>query len=54
MGEEVPPFMIPARYKLIFKYLQEHKNAHRLARKPVPLEKKKEFAASAKEYAMYV
>ena len=21
LGEEVPPFMIPARYKLIFKYL---------------------------------
>ena len=29
-GEEAPPFMIPARYQLIFKYLQAHKNATRL------------------------
>ena len=30
MGEELPPFMIPPRYKLIFKYLQANKNATRL------------------------
>ena len=30
MGEELPPFLIPPRYKLIFKYMQAHKNARRL------------------------
>ena len=30
LGEEIPPFLIPPRYKLIFKYLQAHKNARRL------------------------
>ena len=30
LGEEIPPFMIPPRYKLIFKYLEAHKNARRL------------------------
>ena len=35
-GEEAPPFYIPARYKLFFKYIQDNKNAHRLARKPMP------------------
>ena len=30
LGEELPPFMIPPRYKLIFKYMQAHRNASRL------------------------
>ena len=33
LGEELPPFMIPPRYKLIFKYMQTHRNATRIQRK---------------------
>ena len=50
-GEEIPPYLIPARYKLIFKYMQAHKNARRLQRKPIPSERKAEFAEHAKKYA---
>ena len=30
LGEELPPFLIPPRYKLMFKYMQTHKNNRRL------------------------
>ena len=36
IGEEVPPFFLPARYKLLLKCYQDHRNAHRYARKPIP------------------
>ena len=44
LGEELPPFMIPARYKLLFKFLQQHKNSTRLHRKPIPFDAKQAFA----------
>jgi len=39
-GEEVPPFFMPQRYKLLYKIMEDHKNITRLGRKPVPLEVK--------------
>ena len=39
-GEEVPPFFLPQRYKLLFKVMEDHKNSVRLGRKPMPLEVK--------------
>lgn len=39
-GEEVPPFFMPQRYKLLFKVMEDHKNVSRLGRKPMPLEVK--------------
>ena len=53
-GEELPPFMIPPRYKLILKFLQSHRNSTRLHRKPIPSEVKSDFAEKAKHYGMYV
>ena len=50
-GEELPPFFIPPRYKLMFKYMQGIKNSSRLHRKPIPSERKKEFGAEAKAFA---
>ena len=49
-GEEVPPFFLPQRYKLLFKVMEDHKNSVRLGRKPMPLEVKKELARVSKEY----
>ena len=54
MGEIQPAFMIPARYKLILKYIQTFKNQHRLARKPIPIENKQQFAQTAKDYALWI
>ena len=51
--EEPPPFFLPARYKLLFKMVEDQKNQTRIGRKPIPDERKKEFAAQAKEYAEY-
>ena len=51
--EEVPPFFLPARYKLMFNLAADMRNAHRVGRKPIPENLKKEFAAHAKQYAEY-
>ena len=53
-GEELPPFLIPPRYKLMFRMMQDARNTGRLQRKEIPVEKRKEFAQKAREYAMYV
>ena len=53
-GEEISPFFLPARYKLILKFMQEHKNSRRLQRKPMPQEKKDWFAEKSKARSMYV
>ena len=50
LGEEIPPFFIPARYKLIFKYLQAQKNSRRLQRKELPVAKKEELAERAEAH----
>lgn len=39
-GEEIPPFFMPQRYKLLYKVMEDHKNSGRLGRKPMPLEVK--------------
>ena len=44
MGEELPPFMIPPRYKLMFKMMQNDRNNTRLHRKEIPLADKEKFA----------
>ena len=49
-GEEIPPFFMPQRYKLLFKVMEDHRNSHRLGRKPMPLEVKQKLAEVAKEY----
>ena len=54
MGEELPPFMIPPRYKLMFKIMQNDRNNTRLHRKEIPLADKERFAQQAKDWAMYV
>ena len=48
---EIPPFFLPARYKLLFQIIENSKNSTRIGRKPMPVELKKEFAAHAKEYS---
>ena len=40
INEEIPPFFMPQRYKLIFKLMEDARNASRLGRKPMPLEVK--------------
>ena len=52
-GEELPPFFLPPRYKLLYKLYTEGKNSHRVGRKPIPLDAKRAFAAHAKEYQAY-
>lgn len=42
--EDIPAFFLPSRYKLLFKMIEDHKNTSRIARKPIPLELKKEIA----------
>ena len=37
---EIPPFFMPQRYKLLYKVMEDHKNASRPGRKPMPLEVK--------------
>ena len=49
-GEEIPPFFMPQRYKLLYKLMEEHKNCHRLGRKPMPLKVKQRLAQTCKEY----
>ena len=50
---DIPPFFLPARYKLLFKVIEDSKNSTRIGRKPMPDDLKKKFAAHAKEYAEY-
>ena len=47
---ERPPFFIPQRYKLLFQVMQDHKNCHRLGRKPMPQEVKEKLGQTLKEY----
>ena len=47
---ERPPFLIPQRFKLLLSVMQDHKNAHRLGRKPMPQELKDQMAHQLKEY----
>ena len=47
---ERPPFFIPQRYKLLFQVMQDHKNCHRLGRKPMPAEVRNELGRTLKEY----
>ena len=49
-GLEIPPFFMPQRYKLLFNVMQDHKNAHRYGRKPMPIELKRQLAEQLKEY----
>lgn len=49
-SEEVPPFFIPQRYKLLFKVMEEHRNCVRIGRKPMPSDVKKALAEQAKAY----
>ena len=49
-GEEVPPFFMPQRYKLLYRIMEDHKNSGRLGRKPIPLEVKQKLGKVAKEY----
>ena len=44
-GEEIPPFFLPQRYKLLYKIYEDTKNASRLGRKPMPLDVKQKLAA---------
>lgn len=52
-GEELPPFFLPPRYKLMYKVLQDHKTCARIGRKPVPDDVKLKFAEASKEYNAY-
>ena len=53
-GEERPPFyQVQARYKLLYKLLQDRKNTTLVQRKPFPEDRKAEFVAASKEYSMY-
>mmetsp|Transcript_15395 Transcript_15395/g.20864 ORF Transcript_15395/g.20864 Transcript_15395/m.20864 type:complete len:153 (+) Transcript_15395:267-725(+) len=52
-GEEIPPFFMPQRYKLLYKVMEDHKNSSRLGRKPMPMEAKQRLAAAAKEYSEF-
>ena len=49
-NEDIPPFYLPQRYKLIFKIMEDNKNASRLGRKPMPPEVKQQLATACKEY----
>jgi len=52
-GEELPPFFLQPRYKLLYKVLQDQKNCTRIARKPMPEALKLEFSQKSKEYHAY-
>ena len=52
-GEEVPPFFLPARYKLMFKLIEENRNCTRIGRKPIPSDVKANFVKESKEYHAY-
>ena len=53
IGEDQPPFFMPARYKVYIKCLQEFRNSNRFTRKPMPDEVRIEFAKKSKEYQAY-
>ena len=53
IGEELPPFFMPQRYKLLFKMVQDQHNSNFPARKPMPPALKREFAEKSKEYHAY-
>lgn len=40
-GEEMPPFFLGPRVKLMYKVLQDHKNCARIGRKPMPADVRK-------------
>ena len=52
-GEELPPFFLQPRYKLLYKVLSDQKNCGRIARKPMPEAVKLDFAKKSKEYHAY-
>lgn len=52
-GEELPPFFLQPRYKLLYKVLQDQKNVGRIGRKPIPADLKLAFAEKSKEYNAY-
>ena len=52
-GEDIPPFFLPQRYKLLYRVMEDHKNASRLGRKPMPQEVKQNLAKVAKEYSEF-
>ena len=52
-GEEIPPFFMPQRYKLLYKVMEAHKNSVRLGRKPMPQDVKQNLAETAKAYNEY-
>lgn len=52
-GEEMPPFFLAPRYKLLYKVLQDQKNAQRVQRKPMPEALRKDFAEQSKAYHQY-
>ena len=53
-GHEMPNFFIASRYNFWKKYIMINKNTHRLARKPIPRERKEAFAKHAREYGFYL
>ncbi len=53
IGEELPPFYMPARYKLMIKCLNEFRNSNRISRKPMPDAVREEFVRRSKEYQAY-
>lgn len=52
-GEEMPPFFLGPRVKLMYRVLQDHKNCARVGRKPMPEDMRKMFVAKSKEYHAY-
>lgn len=52
-GEEVPPFFMPQRYKLLYRVMEDAKNSTRLGRKPMPVEVREKLAAVSKEYSEF-
>jgi hypothetical protein len=53
LGEEMPSWFLPARYKLYFKAVTENRNSNVIVRKPIPKDIKAEFAKHSKEYHAY-
>ena len=54
MGETIPPFFIPPRYKLMLKMNEVARNNSRINRKPIPKKKQVAFATEAKDIAQYI
>jgi hypothetical protein len=53
LGEEMPPWYLPPRYKLFFKAMTENRNQTRISRKPMPDNVKAEFVKHSKEFHAY-